>query len=59
MVCRALCAISADMQHHLADQLEWVHVTPYPFFQAYRTNVKNYPFHEQALVLFEQVWLDK
>jgi hypothetical protein len=47
------------MQRRLADQLEWVNVTTYPFFQAYRTYVKNYPYHEQALVLFEQVWLDK
>jgi hypothetical protein len=34
-------------------------VVTYPFFQAYRTSVKNYPYYEQALVLFEQVWLDK
>jgi peptide/nickel transport system substrate-binding protein len=51
--------LSAEMQRRLADQLEWVNVTTYPFFQAYRTYVKNYPYHEQALVLFEQVWLDK
>jgi ABC-type transport system substrate-binding protein len=51
--------LSAEMQRRIADQLEWVNVTTYPFFQAYRTYVKNYPFHEQALVLFEQVWLDK
>src|SRR6266704_6493424 len=51
--------LSAEMQRRIADQLEWVNVTTYPFFQAYRTYVKNYPFHEQALVLFEEVWLDK
>ncbi len=51
--------LSAEMQRRIADQLEWVNVTTYPFFQAHRTYVKNYPFHEQALVLFEQVWLEK
>jgi peptide/nickel transport system substrate-binding protein len=51
--------LSAEMQRRLADQLEWVNLTTYPFFQAYRINVKNYPFYEQALTLFEQVWLDK
>jgi ABC-type transport system substrate-binding protein len=51
--------LSAEMQRRIADQLEWVNVVTYPFFQAYRTSVKNYPFHEQALVLFEQVWLEK
>ena len=51
--------LSAEMQHRIADQLEWVNVATYPFFQAYQKYVKNYPFHEQALVLFEQVWLDK
>ena len=51
--------LSAEMQRRLADQLEWVNVTTYPFFQAYRSYVKNYPFYEQALVLFEQVWLEK
>src|SRR5499426_3318898 len=51
--------LSAEMQRRIADQLEWVNVTTYPFFQAYRSYVKNYPYYEQALVLFEQVWLDK
>jgi ABC-type transport system substrate-binding protein len=51
--------LSAEMQRRLADQLEWVNVTTYPFFQVYRSYVKNYPYYEQALVLFEQVWLDK
>ncbi len=51
--------ISAQIQRLIADQLYWVNVTTYPFHQAYRSYVKNYPFYEQALVLFEQVWLDK
>ena len=51
--------LSAEMQRRLADQLEWVNVTTYPFFQAYRSYVKDYPYYEQALVLFEQVWLEK
>jgi peptide/nickel transport system substrate-binding protein len=51
--------LSAEIQRRLAEQLEWVNVVTYPFFQAYRTSVKNYPYYEQALVLFEQVWLDK
>ena len=29
-------AISADMQRRLADQLEWVNITTYPYFEAYR-----------------------
>ena len=48
-----------DMQRLLAEQLYWVNVTGYPFFQAYRTYVKNYPFHDQARVLFGTVWLEK
>jgi peptide/nickel transport system substrate-binding protein len=51
--------LSAEMQRRIADQLEWVNVTTYPFFQAYRTSVKDYPYYEQALVLFEKVWLEK
>jgi len=51
--------LSAEIQRRLADQLEWVNVVTYPFFQSYRTYVKNYPYYEQALVLFEQVWLEK
>jgi ABC-type transport system substrate-binding protein len=51
--------LSAEMQRRIADQLEWVNVTTYPFFQAYRSSVKDYPYYEQALVLFEKVWLDK
>jgi ABC-type transport system substrate-binding protein len=37
--------ISADMQRRLADQLEWVNLTTYPYFEAYRQNVKNFPFY--------------
>jgi len=29
----------------LSEQLYWVNVTGYPFFQAYRDNVRNYPFY--------------
>jgi len=51
--------ISADIQRRLADQLEWVNVTGYPFFQAYREVVKNYRFYDQAYLFLEQVWLEK
>jgi len=51
--------ISADMQRLIADQLYWVNATGYPFFQAYRDNVKNYPFYNAALVLFGTTWLEK
>ncbi|HKA55700.1 MAG TPA: hypothetical protein VKJ47_18765, partial [Candidatus Binatia bacterium] len=51
--------ISAQIQRLIAEQLYWANVTTYPFHQAYRASVKNYPVYEQALVLFEQVWLDK
>jgi len=51
--------ISAQIQRLIAEQLYWVNVTTYPFYQAYRMSVHNYPYYEQALVLFEQVWLDK
>jgi peptide/nickel transport system substrate-binding protein len=53
-------AISADIQRRLADQLEWVNVSTYPFFQAYRTaTVKNFPFYNQALLLLDTTWLEK
>jgi len=53
-------AISADIQRRLADQLEWVNVTTYPFFQAYRTaTVQDFPFYNQALLLFDTTWLAK
>lgn len=51
--------ISADIQRRLADQMEWVNVTGYPFFQAYREVVKNYRFYDQAYLFLEQVWLEK
>src|SRR2546427_284691 len=53
-------AISADIQRRLAEQLEWVNVTTYPFFQAYRTaTVKDFPFYNQALLLLDTTWLEK
>ena len=50
-------AISADMQRRLADQLEWVNLTTYPYFEAYRQNVKNFPFYNQAYQFFDTTWL--
>ena len=52
-------AISADIQRLLADQLYWVNATGYPFYQAYRNNVKDYPFYNQAYLFLEKTWLDK
>ena len=51
--------ISADIQRRLADEMEWVTVTGYPFYQAYREVVKNYRFYDQAHLFLEQVWLEK
>jgi peptide/nickel transport system substrate-binding protein len=51
--------ISAQMQRLIADQLYWVNVTTYPFFQAYRSRVKNFPFYDQFLLMFTEVWLEK
>jgi peptide/nickel transport system substrate-binding protein len=51
--------ISADIQRRLADQLEWVNVTGYPFYQAYGKRVKDYPFYDQAYLLLEKTWLGK
>ncbi|HYY16271.1 MAG TPA: ABC transporter substrate-binding protein [Gammaproteobacteria bacterium] len=51
--------ISADIQRRLADQMEWVNVTGYPFFQAYRNRVKDYAFYDQAYFFLEKVWLEK
>ena len=51
--------ISVEMQRLIADQLYWVNVTGYPFFQAYRTPVKNYPFYNQAYLFLENTWLEK
>src|SRR5712691_5213825 len=50
-------AISADMQRRLADQLEWVNLTTYPYYEAYRQSVKNFPFYNQAYQFFETTWL--
>jgi ABC-type transport system substrate-binding protein len=51
--------ISADIQRRLADQLEWVNLTTYPYFEAYRQNVKNFPFYNQAYQFFDTTWLEK
>ena len=51
--------ISADMQRLLADQMYWVNVTGYPFYQAYRERVKDFPFYDQAYFFLEKVWLEK
>ena len=51
--------ISADIQCRLAEQMEWVNVTGYPFYQAYREVVKNHRFYDQAYLFLEQVWLEK
>jgi peptide/nickel transport system substrate-binding protein len=50
--------LSADMQRLIADQLYWVNVCGYPFFQAHSSQVKNYPFYNQAYLFLEQVWLE-
>ena len=52
-------AISADMQRRLADQLEWVNLTTYPYFEAYRSTVKNFPFYNQAYQFFDTTWLEQ
>ncbi len=52
-------AISADIQRLIADQLYWVNATGYPFYQAHRNNVKDYPFYNQAHLFLEKTWLDK
>jgi ABC-type transport system substrate-binding protein len=51
--------VSADIQRLLADQLYWVNVTGYPFFRAYRKQVKDFPFYDQAYFFLETAWLDK
>jgi len=51
--------ISADIQRLIADQLYWVNATSYPFFQAYRDNVKNFSFYDTALLLLGMTWLEK
>src|SRR5215470_8356944 len=52
-------AISADMQRRLADQLVWVNLTTYPYFEAYRQRVKNFPFYNQAYQFFDTTWLEQ
>jgi peptide/nickel transport system substrate-binding protein len=51
--------ISADIQRLLADQMYWVSVSGYPFFQAYRDWVKDYVFYDQTAFYLEKVWLNK
>jgi len=51
--------ISADIQRRLAEQMEWVNVSGYPFYQAYRERVKNHRFYDQAYLFLEQVWLEQ
>jgi ABC-type transport system substrate-binding protein len=51
--------ISADIQRRLAEQMEWVNVTGYPFFQAYRQQVKDYAFYDQAYFFLEKVWVER
>jgi ABC-type transport system substrate-binding protein len=51
--------ISAEIQRLIADQLYWVNVTGYPFFQAYQDYVRDFAFYDQAYLFFEKVWLDK
>lgn len=47
------------MQRLLADQMYWVNVSGYPFFQAYRDYVKDFVFYDQTAFLLEKVWLQK
>jgi ABC-type transport system substrate-binding protein len=51
--------ISADIQRRLADQLEWVNVTGYPFYRAYGKRVKDFPFYDQAYLFLENTWLEQ
>ena len=55
---RIMNRIAEQSQRLIADQLYWINVTGYPFFQAYRNQVKNYPFYNQAYFFLEQVWLE-
>jgi ABC-type transport system substrate-binding protein len=50
--------ISADIQRRLANQLEWVNVTGYPFYQAYGKRVRDYSFYDQAYFFLEKTWLE-
>ena len=51
--------ISAEMQRLIADQLYWVNISGYPFFQAYRKHVKDFLFYDQAYLFLEKVWVEK
>jgi ABC-type transport system substrate-binding protein len=50
--------LGADMQRLIADQLYWINVTGYPFFQAYHSYVHDYPFFNQAYMFLERVWIE-
>jgi len=50
--------LSADMQRLIADQLYWINVTGYPFFQAYHSYVHDYPFFNQTYMFLERVWIE-
>jgi ABC-type transport system substrate-binding protein len=50
---------SEAIQRLLADQMYWVNVSGYPFFQAYRDWVKDFVFYDQTAFLLEKVWLNK
>jgi ABC-type transport system substrate-binding protein len=50
--------ITTDIQRCLADQLEWVNVTGYPFYQAYGTRVRDYSFYDQAYFFLKKTWLE-
>jgi ABC-type transport system substrate-binding protein len=50
-------AISAGIQRRLADQLEWINLTTYPYYEAYRQHVKNFPFYNQSYQFFDTTWL--
>jgi hypothetical protein len=36
-----------------------VNATGYPYYQAYRNNVKGYPFYNRSYLFLETTWLDK
>jgi ABC-type transport system substrate-binding protein len=50
---------SEAIQRLLADQMYWVNVSGYPFYQAYRDYVKDFVFYDQTAFLLEKVWLNK
>jgi ABC-type transport system substrate-binding protein len=51
--------ISEEIQRLIADQMYWVSVSGYPFFQAYQDYVKDFVFYDQTAFLLEKVWLQK